>query len=326
MAGNPAGKADAAEAAASAKAASAAEAGAAALVTGAVGVIGTVISELGKIPATVRPFVDAFNPATGQKFDESIERVNAVIGNALEPILQAAITVVDQFGGAIGAAMDALRGPIEAVASLFIGTLQPVIATVGLVVETLVGNFTALQSVLRPLFSILEAYFNYLRVLITIFIAVRNVVFQILLEPLKAFGNLLGRAADMLVEFTIGLLTAVDFLLRLLGADKVANEILLSLTKKRPDKADDKRAPKDFGVTGLEDLYRRRMVAAAQAKAPGLEEQNNKYLERIAEAAEELLQDAKAKGKGPPVVRIDDARPRPAPDAGERQKDRNENV
>lgn len=251
--------------------------------------IGAVVDQVRKLPDAVRGFVDAFSPATGQRLDQSFRSLHATIGYALEPVLHTAIALVDGFADAISRGMDRLRGPVEAVTSAFAGSLRPALGAVAAAFDGLAGVAETLRPLVEPLGTALEGLASLARVVTTLLSALAEALAGAVMEGL---GNLRA-ATDWLAEQFVSTAGVVlhfsDALLRAAGLGDVADKAIRRMLAAVPQGGRRQGAPENFGISGIDDLYRRRLVEAARGGGRSKEDMTFDVWRRIQGLLEELV-------------------------------------
>jgi hypothetical protein len=231
----------------------------------AVGAVTDVVKSLTALPGAVRGFVDALNPAVGERFDYALRGLNATIGFGLEPILLTATRIVEEFSGALSEGMDALREPIAKVASVFQTALRPALEAVRNALAAVGDAFDALEPLLPLLGTVMEGIMAIGNVLTTIFGRVLVELIKSLMPAGEALTDATQAVAIAFVKLAEATLNYVAFLLRLVGLEKAMVPILEALASGRPPAKGREGMPSGFSLGGLEDVYKKRLLAAAQA-------------------------------------------------------------
>lgn len=240
--------------------------------------------------ASIRGFVDAFNPQAGLRLDVAMRSLAATIGYALEPIIHGAADAVNSFAGAIVGAMDSLRPAVEQLVGLFQSTLRPVMHLVR-------ASFDALVLVLRILGPLFEFWATNTEILVAsvvvlwaIFEDLREVLVRLMFGPLAMMGDLSKLLNEGFVGLVEATLQATAALLALVpGGDAIMRRILERLGG-MPEKGR-AAAPMGYTIGGLEDVYRKRLVASAQAMGGGsVEQQQLGVMERIEKVVQKMLE------------------------------------
>lgn len=108
------------------------------------GLGGALSDPIGGLPAlvgAVRPFVAAFNPYALNQFDDALQTVYAVIGEALVPVVKMAASVLREFAGYLRPAMKMLAPIIEQLATMAGSFLKDIIPEIVMFVQELVPVF-----------------------------------------------------------------------------------------------------------------------------------------------------------------------------------------
>lgn len=247
-----------------------------------------VVAVFNAIVGSVSRFVEAFNPAILEVMNQAFRDLNATIGYALEPVIQIATEVLREFAGAMRAGFDALRPVIATIASAIMPAFSAVIQAAG-------ESFAALAQIIVTLLPAIQLAAKVFEGIVTIG-SVLYRIFSSLVESLFAsFG--LGELSSVteglhsaFVELGKAIISAVDWLLRLVGLGTVADRVLRALAGgPRPE---DRRiaAPRDIQLGSAEDVYRRRLTEAAKAGggASPLEKQVS-IMEDIRKHTQQLL-------------------------------------
>lgn len=271
---------------------------AAAVIGQAVGAIQNVVNEIKRLPDAVRGFVDAFNPAAGERLDYAFRSLQATIGRGLEPVISVATRIVEKFADAISGGMDRLRGPIEKVAGLFLGSLAPLFESVGLIFDGLADAGEALMPVFQALAPVFEAFLAFGHVLTAI--GVESTL--ALIKGIIGEGNNLRSMTEQLTEKFLSLsesaVLASYWLLSLVGQQKIVVEALKRLAQPGTQGGRIAPAAVNVGMRGLEEIYKERLVAAARGSGKNAQEESADHLAAIRRMAEELLGRIKADPAG----------------------------
>lgn len=248
---------------------------------------------LTSLPDRVRSFVDALNPSVGERFDYALRGLNATIGYALEPILLTATRIVDEFSGALSAGMDRLRRPIEQVSGLFAVALRPAL-------EAVRNLFVGLAQAGEMLAPVLPLFGTAMEGLAALFNVGTVVLVETLLDLLRSWipsGKDLASMTDELkatfVALAVATLRVTAFMLNLAGRGDVMRKVFDALLREAPPRAGRQGMPQGFALGGIEDVYRKRLLAAAQAGGRGVDEQQLDVQREIRDAVREMAQELK---------------------------------
>lgn len=85
------------------------------------------LQEIPQLVAELRPFVEAFNPAVLQEYDQAMRSVMAVIGEALVPVIRVASALLREFAGYLRPIMRQLEPVITEVARAVGGFLKEIL-------------------------------------------------------------------------------------------------------------------------------------------------------------------------------------------------------
>jgi phage-related protein len=248
-----------------------------------------ITGQLALATNTVRGFVDALNPQAGARLDKALYDLQATIGYALEPVIQVAADVVNQFAGAIVGAMDALRPAIEHVSALFQRVLGPVMRIVKVLFDSLASSIDALMPLFDFLASWMEGALSVLQVVITVFEVLRVAFLQFIMGPMGGLSDVSKFLTDVFVGLAEAVLQTTAFFLELIGQEDEMKKILEKIVEQMPGKGR-AGAMTGYGIGGLEDVYRRRLVASAQAMGGGtVEQQQLGVMEKIQALCEKML-------------------------------------
>lgn len=252
--------------------------------------ISGVVDQIKRLPDVVRPWVDAFNPAAGQRLDYAFRSLSATIGYAFEPVILSATKVVDGFAGAIMGGMERLRGPVERAASLFANAIQPALQAVSIVFD---GLATAAQ-ILTPIMDVVaEALAGLGGVAAVLAQGLSMMVEGVLTGLMNSLGGMQSAVDFVRDQFTglaITTMHVVTALMDMFGQAKMAKDFLKAVASMKPPPSSGRQgAPEGFGIGGLEDLYRRRLVSAAQGAGKDNQQLMVDYLKDIRESARQLV-------------------------------------
>lgn len=255
---------------------------------------GEINNELKRIPDSVRGFVDAFNPQAGLRLDFAFQSLNATIGGAFVPIIEGAARIVERFADAISNGMGRLQAPIEKAVGLFMGVLQPALVAVSDVFDGLADAADLLSPLMEPAAAALEAMTALSRVLTTIGVQALLEAIKLLIPNAESLTEITTAVTQAFVQLTETTLRLAQFMLGVVGLNGAMEKILTRLAKE-PEMGDRRKpAPTNFGIGGLEDIYRRRLVEAAKAGGKTPEEQSRDYLADIRKIAAEMLKELQA--------------------------------
>jgi hypothetical protein len=265
------------------------------VVIDAIAAVQQVINALLRIPQAVRSYVDAFNPTAGQQLDRAFRSVAATIGYALEPVILAATRIVDSFAGALLGAMNSLRRPVELVSQAFRLVLRPAIDAVSIAFDGLAKAAEGLTPLLEPLSAAAQ-------MITTTFGIVTAVALELVAGLTGALGEVVPSMMNLhtttvtltgvFVEMTRIALRWGYVLSNLVGLGKHFRDALEAFTKQRPQAG--RPGAVGFGMGGLEDLYRRRLVEAAKATGgKSIEEKQFDVTSQIRDMMKEMLDQIK---------------------------------
>lgn len=258
----------------------------------AAGAVKGMVDQILKLPDAVRPFVDAFSNA-GDRLDQAYKSLYATIGYALEPVIIAASATVERFADAISGGMNMLRGPIEKAAGLFMGSVKPFLEGLGAGAERLGRLFETLAPLLKPVAAAFEAFGGLLHIVSTVFGELALALVEQLMpsaDSLQTATDKVGVAFVFLADQTLRL---ADFFLTLIGMEKLMIPILEALLKGREPGGRRMGKPEGYGISGVEDVYRKRLLAAAGAGGRSVQEEQRDYLKEIRDLLEDRLDEIK---------------------------------
>jgi len=255
----------------------------------AVAVIGKVVNALTEIPDAVRGFVNAFNPGSIAGMDQAFRSLQATIGYALEPIIQATTEVFKTLAGELNDVFTDLRPIIAEISGIFLNLLAPVIQTVGTIFRNVADTLRSLMPIVRLVTKTFEGIINVAAVF-------HQIVNTILLTAVQAIAGSFGgldTAVDAVesafVDLAIGIIKMTDAVLRFVGATEVADK-LLRVFSREPDKNGGRAAaPTGFAVSSIADVYRKRLEAAAKGQGTGLTKTES-ILDKIRQEVEKIRQ------------------------------------
>lgn len=259
----------------------------------AAGAIGGVVDQIKRLPDVVSGFVAAFDPTQIQRLDYAYKSLYSTVGFALTPIIGAATRTVEQFADAISGGMEAIRGPIEKVAGTFLGALQPAIAAASDVFDGLASAAEMLEPLMTPLEAVIEATLGLGRALTAIGVETLLAVVKQLIPSAEALQQMTDWVTQTFLRLAEATLQVTDSLLSMVGRTDVLASILERLAKEPAPGGRRQGAPENFQIGGTEDVYRRRLLLAAQARAKDPAEESRDYLKDLRELAKQMLEELK---------------------------------
>jgi hypothetical protein len=263
-----------------------------ALIQQAGGAIGGMVDAIKKLPDAVRPFVDAFSNA-GDRLDAAYKSLYSTIGYALEPIIIAASATVERFADAISSGMNMLRGPIEKAAGLFMGSVKPILEGFGAGAERLGQLFEKLSPLLTPLAAAFEGLGALLHVVSTVVGEVVLGIVDKLMPSGKGLADLTDKVGEAFVFLASTTLRLADFFLTMIGMEDRMKPILEALAKEREGGGRRQAKPEGYGISGVEDVYRKRLLAAAGAGGRSVQDESRDYLKELRDLAKAQLEEMK---------------------------------
>src|SRR5262245_43735522 len=84
-----------------------------------VGAFAPALNVFSSAVGAVRGFVDALSPAAGMVLDQTLRDLAATVGTALEPVIQVATQVVQDFARSLAPVMERLKPIVEQSAKAF---------------------------------------------------------------------------------------------------------------------------------------------------------------------------------------------------------------
>lgn len=96
------------------------------------------LQEIPQLVAELRPFVEAFNPAVLQEYDQAMRSVMAVIGEALVPVIRVASALLREFAGYLRPIMRQLEPIIGEVANTVGNFLKEIMPLLPEFIQTLI--------------------------------------------------------------------------------------------------------------------------------------------------------------------------------------------
>lgn len=261
-----------------------------AILQAAAGAIGGVVDQIKKLPDAVRGFVDAFNPATGERLDYAFRSLHSTIGFAVEPILLTTTRIVEDFADAISAGMTRLREPVEKVASAFSGALQPAVATAGALLDLLADGVDALVPFLEPLGAAMEGFASLFRITATLLGQLGVALLESALAPLGDLKTATEFLAEQFVSTAAVVLHFSDVLFRAAGFGDTFDKAIARMRQAAAENS--RRAPgaANFGISTLEDVYRKRLIEGARMGGKSKEDMQFDVWKRIEKLLEELVE------------------------------------
>lgn len=216
------------------------------------------------VTSAITPFVTALSPVSLEVFGEAIRDLQATVGSAFQDIFPIFTGVVRQISDTIAPLMDTLR-PIFTDLAGVLGNLLAV------QVRTLAEIFASLVPLLQFLMPIVQVLGTLLMGLNMIFRA----LFIAITEVWKAFLTALGfdaggfkEAMDSfrktILKATAAIIVFIAKVLKFFGA----NDAIKALKKAfEPAQAGARKtaAPREFGIVGIEEIFKNAMLAAAGA-------------------------------------------------------------
>jgi hypothetical protein len=241
---------------------------------------GAALGAFGGIAAAVQPFVKAFAPATVELFQLALYDLTAVIGSALQPVLEGATEVVRAFADALLPAMQELRPAFQVLTDALVSLLVPAI-------DIFMGLFQSLVPVLQlvaELFAALAPLLRVSQVLMAAWVEVLNSVLASLFggADIKGAMDQLREGIQQLAKWTLLL---VGYFARLVGATTFLNGLIKGLggVAKKASAAGT-GAARNAQFQGASDFGRSVALAAFTAQGAGRERKTQEdYLKETVE-------------------------------------------
>ncbi len=170
--------------------------GVASVVTGAIGAFTTFTD-------TIAGFVGAFNPAAVEILNLAFADLQATIGEALEPILQAIIPVVEKFGNAVasldlGPLVDSFVTVFNSLADAFFTILEAIRPVQQMLVGAFAEAITALMPLVQPLTEALLATMSALQPLQQLLAGIFVETIKAIVPPLAAIISVVAKLLEAL--------------------------------------------------------------------------------------------------------------------------------
>lgn len=260
------------------------------------------------VTSAITPFVTALSPVQLEIFGEAIRDLQATVGAAFEGILPVFTGVIRNISDAIAPVMDALR-PVFTDLATVIGDLLAVQA------RTLAEIFTQLVPLLQFLMPIVQVLGTILQGLNLIFRALFVAVSEVWKALLTAMGFDAGGFKEAMDSFRKTIMKAVAavivFIARVLkffGAEGAIKALKKAFEPPKPG-ARKTAAPKEFGITGIEEVFKNAMLAAAGAGGGAEVKTTEDALAGIGQQLDEVLRtgttlDAAIHKYGGPMIRL----------------------
>src|SRR5262245_57672928 len=274
--------------------------GAFAALTAPVGRLGAALSgavgALTLIPNAVKAFVEALSPAQVANFMDAIQDLMATIGQAFEPIFQVFTPLVRTISDMVAPVFEALRPIVLQLSEMLGRVLIPIVRLVVTAFEGLAPILRALMPVLDFLVSVVVATIDVYRV----FQVLLNAIWEYIGMFLDFLGSFIGpmggleanvrNLSSVVQQLTRQFILMTAYVLKFLG-------FLTALQRLReafePAKGLRKTAaPKDFGLTGIEDILREATLAAAAAGGGMAPRTVEDHLAGIGEQIDAILEHA----------------------------------
>lgn len=253
---------------------------------------------------TVKPFVQAFAPSTVQSFDLAMRDLNATVGMALVPVMQACTQAVRTFADALLPAMRQLEPVVREVTDVINRFLQPVLLNWGGQLQGLAAMASGLLDVIRPLIPIWEAVFDAWRTFSAVF---QGVVAQLVsnlgdflrsVMQLSGLGGKYQTLGDALRALSLEVIRATAMFAKMLKANAFLDQM------RRAFGADVSRgastgmaAATNAQVTTVPDWARNLAVAAATASGTAGMSAEDKFRDDVVKALTRIESGEDAIGK-----------------------------
>lgn len=255
----------------------------------AAGAVQNFVNEIRRAPDAVRQFTDALNPASGQRLDYAFRSLYATLGGGLEPVITTATKVVEQFADSISGGMTRLRGPIEKLGSLFLGTLQPVFATVGTIFDGLADAAQTLMPLMEALAPVFEAMMAFGRVLTTIGVEALLAALKGLMGQIDGVKAVTATLTENFYSLAEGAILAAHHLFKLAGQGQLMLGVLQRLAQGPAQGGRLAPAATNVAIGDLQSVINQRTLAAARGSGQDAQTQTADNTARIREIAERLL-------------------------------------
>lgn len=243
-----------------------------------------------QLGSAITPFVQALNPSLVMVFNQAMRSLQATIGVALVPVMEALIGAVREVAGILLPAMQALA---------------PVMGNLAKTVLTLfMPPFRILADMLTELAPILEFLTGVLKVVAdawTTLQVVARTLYQTLFKFISGLLGGEGNLKDVLKSFRDAMHQVVESVLKLVAYLAKAFsqfDFIAAMSKNlremaAPAKPGAAPAPQDVGFKGFEDIVKTMAVSAFAAMGGGgAEDQSEKeWLKHLADTLDGVAKD-----------------------------------
>lgn len=259
--------------------------------TGAIGSsIAALLNPFQALASVVGPFVQALNPSLMQQMGQALRNLQATIGVALVPVVQVLTNLFRQLSVVLYPAMQALAPILGQLTNVLIATLVPAL---GMVADL----FVALSPAIEFVTSLLSAFTDVQKVLMTVTRSVVQTLYQVIAGlfggvDLKNIGKQLQDAMFAVVKNLVLFAAYLSKFLASLGVQNSFIDILRrNLAGLRGEGPHAVAAPQNVGTKGFEQIGKDLAIAAFAAQGGGQNPQRetNDFLKDLVK----MLQDIK---------------------------------
>lgn len=241
--------------------------------------------------AAVGSFVGALNPGLMEHLNQLLNNLSATIGYAFEPVMAGAAEIVRQWTSMLVPLVRELQPVLRELMEAISAVLLPVL-------QILVDFLRIVVAVLKPVIAVFSAVAKVIGAVLDVFGALIETIFDTIGEFLSAtgimelFNEILGFFKRVIHAVVEGLTWLGAALLKLVGAIETLAKLRMAVERRveerRGKTAGMVAAPKDAGVTGVEDIARRLSERAFTAQRGAVAKTDNELLDSILDILKEV--------------------------------------
>jgi hypothetical protein len=217
-----------------------------------------------KAVGVVDSFIIALSPNAMNVFNDSLRNLEAVIGQALLPIIQVFSDALLQLSGVLDPVAQQLAPIFQQLAEMFVSIFIPVVEAVAEILSALIPVFQAILDALKPLVDILKVVL---------------VAFTLIVNAMRPiFEGLATVIRDVLIPAIQWLILQITKLATFVAVILGFGEAVDSLVKKleQPEEKKDavrRAAPQNIAIQGIQQIQKELDISAFGAGAGRVQDQ-----------------------------------------------------
>lgn len=237
-------------------------------------------------------FVEAFSPATVELFNLAIRDLTAVVGMALQPVMDAFTEVVKEVSSRLYPVAQALTPVFKVLAGVMLQVLTPALDTLAGVLQSLVPVFEVFAQIIKALTPLLRIG----QTLMAGWVELITSLISSMMPSKDGVKGFVDGFAEAIQNLAGAVMKVVAFIARALGGTAFIDGMIKSLRGKMAEKKDATglAAPTGAAFTSLTSFGQQ--VAAKAFMATGEDVKSKTTEEWLAKLAEDLSEIKGGKG------------------------------